>query len=237
MCHDTGWVYLNVPVGHPDFGKARRCKCRERGDAAERERRLYERCNLPQAASRKTLETFKTYGDPLLSEAWNLCRDMADGGDETVFLTLVGEVDRGKSHLAVGTCRQWLARRQSACYANVPRVLNELRDGFNREGEDSFRSRLNFYCRVGLLTLDDLGTEKVTQWGAEQLQTIINARYDDMLHTIVTTNRPMDDLFGYGDFRDSWRELANMRVASRLQREAWCHVVVLDTEAHVERGQ
>lgn len=235
ICQDTGWIYLDVPVGHPDFGKARRCQCKVKEDATERERRLYERCNLPQGTAYKTLDSFKTYGDLLLSEAWNLCRIVADGGDEVVFLTLIANPDRGKSHLAVGVCREWLTRRQSACYVNVPRVLNELRDGLDREGENSFRSRLAFYCRVGLLAFDDLGTEKITVWGAEQLQTIINCRYDDMLHTIITTNRPLDDLFGYEDLRDSWRDLANMRIASRLQRESWCRVVVLDTVAHLDR--
>ena len=224
-----------MPTNDPDFGKAHRCKCKAEEDKADREQILYQHCNLPEATLNKTLGSFKTYGDPVLSEAWNLTKLIADGSSELVFLTLIGHSDRGKSHLAIGACRQWLAKQKSACYVNVPRILNELRDGLDKEGEYSFRSRLSFYCRVGLLTLDDLGTEKITAWGAEQLQTIINTRYDDMLHTIVTTNRPLDDLFGYEDFKDSWRELANMRVASRLQRESWCQVVLLDTPAHSDR--
>ncbi len=212
-----------------------RCRCKKETDAADRQQTLIKFCNLPEGTEHKTLGNFKTYRDESLIEALAASRSISSGDGEIIFLTLISESDKGKSHLAIGICREWLARNQSACYANVSRVLNELRDGFDREGENSFRSRLNFYCRVGILALDDLGTEKITDWGAEQLQTIINSRYDDKLHTVVTTNRPIDDLFNYADKRDGWRELANMRVSSRLQREYWCKVIVIDTIPHIER--
>jgi DNA replication protein DnaC len=210
-------------------------------DEAERQSRLLRWCNLPAYTEHKVLSTFNTYGDKKLAEALSLAHQVADADDTVIFLTLIGESDTGKSHLGIGICREWLAKDKAAVYVNTSRLLNELRDGFDREGKASFYSRLKFYCRVGLLVLDDFGTEKITEWGAEQLQTIINSRYDDALHTVVTSNRTIDDLFNATDIRknkdreETWRELANMRVQSRLQRESWCRVLVLNSKPHIER--
>lgn len=41
-----------------------------------------------------------------------------------------------------------------------------------------------------LLVLDDVGAEKMTEWAAQTLYAILNARYQGKLPTIVTTNNP-----------------------------------------------
>ena len=40
----------------------------------------------------------------------------------------------------------------------------------------------------GLVVLDDLGREKATDWTAEIVYSIVNARYESMLPTVVTSN-------------------------------------------------
>ena len=84
--------------------------------------------------------------------------------------------------------------------------------------------------------LDDLGTENVTMWGCEQLQMILNYRYENELNTVITTNRPLDDLFYASAYKgDNWRHDAGMRIASRLQRESWTAVVVVEGQPHMMR--
>ena len=235
ICRDSGWLHPLVD-GVPDRTQVIRCRCKELQDKRDRQEMLIILCRLPEKTEHKVLSKFQTFGDRILSQALDYSRKVARAEGDLIFLTFIAESDRGKSHLGIGICREWLIRRAAAAYVNVSRMLDELRDGYDREGEDSFYSRLRFYMRVGLLVLDDLGTEKITEWGAEQLQKIINARYDDALHTVITTNRPLDDLFNLADHpHDGWRDLANMRVESRLERESWCKVLVLDTKAHSER--
>ncbi len=234
-CLDIGWLYPLVN-GRPDFTNVRRCPCRSEQDASDLQQRQMRWCNLPPRTEGKTFETFETYGEKGLVDALRLSKRAADKDNNVIFLTLISESDRGKSHLGVAICRDCLSRGQSASYVNVPRMLNELRDGYDKEGEQAFYVRLKFYSTIGLLVLDDLGTEKVTEWGAEQLQTVINSRYDAKLHTVVTSNRPLDDLFNLHDYpRETWRDFANMRISSRLQREIWCRVIILDTISHKER--
>jgi DNA replication protein DnaC len=46
----------------------------------------------------------------------------------------------------------------------------------------------------GLVVLDDLGREKVTDWTGEVVYTLVNGRYEAMLPTVVTTNLTRSDL-------------------------------------------
>jgi DNA replication protein DnaC len=46
---------------------------------------------------------------------------------------------------------------------------------------------------VGLLVLDDLGTERATEWAAQALFQIVNHRYSKRLPLVVTTNLSVED--------------------------------------------
>ena len=46
ICNGVGFVYTNVPVGHPDFGKAVPCRCTRKEAEKERQARLERYSNL-----------------------------------------------------------------------------------------------------------------------------------------------------------------------------------------------
>lgn len=148
------------------------------------------------------MQTFR-YGEyKELKEAYDAAQDVIDG--KLVFLTLASGVDRGKSHLAIAICRAWLASGRTAKYAFVPLLLDELRAGFNLDGDNSYNSRLNFYMKVSLLVLDDLGAGKQTDWAIEKLESIVDYRYIHGLVTVITTNCQPKEL--------------SPRIRSRIQR-------------------
>jgi len=235
LCLDAGMLYPLVD-GKVDYSTVIRCGCKKEEDEKKRQAQFLRLCNLPSRTDHKTFENFRTYGELILKEALRYVEELACGSEDVIFLTLLGESDKGKSHLGIAACRRRLERGEAACYVNVPAMLQDLRDGYDKDTAYSYSGRLALYKKVSLLVLDDLGTEKVSEWGAEQIQTVIDARYDNALHTIITTNRPLDDLFKFEENRrDSWREMANMRVLSRLERESWCKVIVLDCAEHMMR--
>ena len=57
MCHGAGYVRLDVPVGHPDFGRAVQCQCKER-EIAERERLKLRSVSSLKPFDKKTFATF-----------------------------------------------------------------------------------------------------------------------------------------------------------------------------------
>lgn len=74
-----------------------------------------------------------------------------------------------------------------------------------------------------LLILDDLGTEKLTDWAAEKLDTLIDHRYIKGLPLVVTTNVPAAQL--------------SPRIASRLQDRRLGKVVTLSGPDYRVQGE
>lgn len=222
ICKDTGMLHPRDEEGNICYDRSIPCQCQAETIAAERKDKLLSFCQLPKNTEHMTFDSFQTSGNPSLEESLKLAKELVEGNIR--WLTLAGDVDLGKTHLSVSICRHLLSKGEPARYAFVPKLLKELRDGFQLEGEDSYRRKLDMLCTFPLLVLDDLGTEKSTEWGREQLQTIIHLRGIDGLPLVVTTNNPLDSIVG-NDTEDA--RISSMRIASRLQRESWCRVVVL----------
>ncbi len=198
--------------GKPDYSRVVTCVCRH----DEIERQMMKMCQLPARSGDWTFEKFDTKGIPKLIEAYDAALQLADDTGEIKWLTLLGDWDRGKTHLLVAICRRWLSRGRLARYAYVPLLLKELRKGFDEKGE--YDHLFDFFCKVPLLALDDLGVEKQTPWVLQELDTIVDYRYANGLPLVVTSNLPLDDI--------------PVRIASRIQRESWCKVIEIEAPEH-----
>jgi len=89
-----------------------------------------------------------------------------------------------------------------------------IRDGFDSGQAENL---VGLCQRVPWLVVDDLGTERLTEWAAEVLFRIFNARYIARAHTLVASNvRPED--------------LAEPRLRSRFLDAAVCQVVPSGSE-------
>jgi len=206
-CHDLGWVGHDVELDHPDFGQLFRCECMKEADEAERRARFLRLCRLPQGTDNRTFESFKVR--PGLNEAYRLAMDVAQG--KLKWLTLMGDVDTGKSHLAISIARKWLENGRPARYVAVPKLLDELRRGYHPDADMSYDQEFYFYENVDLLVLDDLGMESSTPWAQEKLDMLVNSRYENAMPLVVTTNLGLHQI--------------SPRIASRLQRATFGRVV------------
>ncbi|MFA5378197.1 MAG: ATP-binding protein, partial [Dehalococcoidia bacterium] len=206
--------------GRTDYGRLVSCECQRVVLEEQRRKDLMNWCRLPVGTEHMTLE--KTEKKPWIKTALAAASQIADEIGDIKWLTLIAPKDRGKTHLAIAICRRWLERGRPARYAFVPLMLKELRDGFEREGEESYRNAFDRLCNFPLLVLDDMGVEKESEWSQEQLQTIIHYRGINGLPLVVTTNHPLNEL----------KNDPEGRIASRLQRETWCKVIVLGGQEH-----
>ena len=134
-------------------------------------------------------------------------------------LYITGPTGTGKTHLAWGLIRQYIAHTHGvfrrpdkipACKGwTVTELGNEIKTEWNaREIEGP--STLDKACRTTLLLLDDVGAERQTDWNLEQMDLVVNSRYNNLLPTIVTTNVPPKGL----------AERLGDRVASRVAENA-----------------
>lgn len=229
ICHDAEVVYACKIDGGIDYSRVVPCKCQKDVFELRKTAWLLQYCELPYGSEHYTFETYEVKNESN-KMAYETCLALAENrAGAKRFITLAGGSDLGKTHLAIAICRKWLDKKLPARYGLVPLLLNELKDGFAKEGEESYRGRFDRLCKVPLLILDDLGTEKTTSWALEQLQILVDYRYMNGLPLVVTTNRPLASITG--DF-DEEHKLASARIASRLQRESWCQVIVLSGKEH-----
>ncbi len=192
VCKDAGWVRMEVPVGHPNFGRLIHCECRF-SEQEEREREKLRRLSNLDGFTRHTFEDFEQV--PGTEEAFDVAYAFArDLDPEHRWLYLRGGVGVGKTHLAVAAALEIRKRNGSVYFAVVPDLLDHLRATFDPTRGVAYDDRFNQIRGAPLLVLDDLGTENTTPWAREKLYQIINHRYVERLLTIVTSNQSHDKI-------------------------------------------
>lgn len=124
-------------------------------------------------------------------KAYDSVLKLLEGQARHYLLTLVGDVGRGKTHLAIGALWKGLDNGLVARYWQCEALLDDLRDGYQNS---NYRVVMNRVQKSDLLILDDIGAEKVTEWTGAKMDQIIDYRYEGGLRTIVTTNLKVQQL-------------------------------------------
>lgn len=86
--------------------------------------------------------------------------------------------------------RECVTAARPFLWQNVADLIVGLREDMDKPMDDkSWGARVEL-MRVtqGVLVLDDLGREKVSDWTGETIYALVNRRYESLLPTIVTTN-------------------------------------------------
>lgn len=100
-------------------------------------------------------------------------------------LLLQGGVGRGKTHNACIALRMAIDKRVTAKFVTFDDLLRECKATFKgRETEESVIGR---YASCGMLCIDDMGKERVTEWSLPIIFSVINKRSMNLKPTIITT--------------------------------------------------
>ncbi|MCX7838813.1 MAG: ATP-binding protein [Anaerolineae bacterium] len=217
ICRGVGFFRRDVPVDHPDFGRAIPCECKIREtqqSSLEDVRQKSGLGHLPQM----TFETFRPDGIGLppdkrknLRDAYDAARAFAE--NPRGWLLLKGGLGCGKTHLAAAIANACLARGIAVLFVVVPDLLDHLRATFAPTSRVSYDDRFENIRTVPCLILDDLGTQATTAWAQEKLFQLFNYRYNAQLPTVVTTNRELEEI--------------DPRVRSRLADTTFCKIVTI----------
>ena len=123
----------------------------------------------------------------------NAIRDWIDGLDSNLAegrgIWLMGDTGTGKTSLAMLVSKHILESGRTAAIYSLPKLLGRIRSTYDNDpGDESYADFFERLCEVDMLHLEDLGTEKRTEWVLEQLYALINERYERQKSVMVTTN-------------------------------------------------
>lgn len=146
-----------------------------------------------------TFDSFRVEGFGLppheaqtLKEASRRAREFAESPQG--WIILLGAYGCGKTHLAAAIANYCLERGQPTLFIVVPDLLDHLRTTFSPHSAASYDERFESVLNAPLLILDDLGTQQATPWAQEKLYQLFNYRYNARLPTVITSNRPLEEM-------------------------------------------
>lgn len=203
-CDGVGYIRLDVPVGHPRFGKLERCP---RTQALDHVRSLQAGEIDPRIGL--TL-------DELRNLSWDLVKRGVNQADQACEATqrayranygmvfIYGGFGQGKSlvlKIAVATA---LNEGRRAAYANLAGMLDNIRIAYD-ERENKMTElvrRMEWWTSLDVLAIDELDKVGQTDWARERVFQLLDARYQravrqEALTVIAANHQSLDELSGY----------------------------------------
>ena len=141
------------------------------------EKKMQE-CTFENASDSEVLNAMKKYAD-------NFSKFKKDGKG----LLLYGKVSVGKTYAAACVVNELINKGYPCLITNFDRIKNTLQGMF--EGKQEYIDSLNKFV---LFVLDDLGTERTTEFEQQMMFNIIDSRYRAGLPLIVTTNLSIEEM-------------------------------------------
>ena len=198
MCdkHNCRYVSMYIPdISSKPYETCPKCHLEEQ--AKQNEMKAQEQYEREQEQKRLYfLKDFSLLDDDLASATFqnfkavrSQLKGYLDGQDYNI--VLIGDTGVGKSHLAYAALKALSDHtKKIGLFINVVDLLAKIKEDFSLEAE--YIKRIS---EAEWLVLDDVGTEKVTEWSSGILYSILNKR----TKTIITTNLAPEDIKGtYG---------------------------------------
>jgi DNA replication protein DnaC len=188
VCDGSGWI-----LGPEDV--ARPCECRERMVARARLRGIDSVIPAKYRGVSFDRPPVTLMSEIVVKRVREYCTTINENLDQGLGLWLYGSTGTGKTSLAMLVSRTALEAGRSVAIYSLPKLLARIRRTYDAEaGEQSYSDLFERLSSVDLLHIDDLGTEKQTEWVLEQLYALINERYEAQRSLVVTTNLEDDQL-------------------------------------------
>ena len=124
-------------------------------------------------------------------------------------LLMIGSYGTGKTHLTAAIANQLMQTGIPVIAMTMIDLLARIKQSYDDTDRVSEAEVIKIYEDIPLLVIDDIGSEQPTEWGVTRIYTIINARYEAYMPTIITTNYGTPELIqrmtpsGYGKGGDS----------------------------------
>lgn len=157
--------------------------------------------NIPPRFRDATLDNWRAGDDQAKARAWNLATGYAEAFGENFevgrAVMLLGTVGTGKTHLACGilqaVIRNFGPQGLRGLYTTAGSIIRDVKATFGTK--DKTESEIySGLVKPHLLVIDELGAQHGTDFERQTLFEVINARYEQVLPTIVVSNLGITEL-------------------------------------------
>ncbi|MEE8526099.1 MAG: ATP-binding protein, partial [Thermoanaerobaculia bacterium] len=193
-CGGRGWKV------EPDGGAGMAVRC----DCAKRELGAFylAHAGIPERYLRCRLENFKPSVSAdakirqQLARAHKQCQlyvdsflDLEENRFRESGLILIGPPGIGKTHLAVAVLIELIERYNlRGRFVDFTSLLHQIQSTFDSGSPESKHHVLDPVIKAEVLVLDELGSQKPTDWVKDTLYLIMNTRYTERRPTLFTSN-------------------------------------------------
>jgi DNA replication protein DnaC len=194
LCHGTGWKLVARPDGAGKFAVACDCGTGERAALTMNRARIpkrYEHCDFESyVTDLADGKVWTTQHAQSLKQAklvaQGFIRDYPGASEKG--LLLMGQSGVGKTHLAVAALKELLRRGHQGIFCDYRELLKEIQASYNPASESTEMKILEPIRNTEILVIDDIGASKPSAWVLDIIGLVLNARYNERLVTILTTN-------------------------------------------------
>lgn len=144
------------------------------------------------------------------------CAEWRQARENNIGLLLWGGCGVGKSFYAGCIANYLIDEGVKVLCTTIPKIINGL---FSTDDKNAY---INSIVNYPFLIIDDLGTERGTEYALEQLFTLIDERYKSNLPTIITTNLNPRDMAAVQDIEHKriYDRITEMCVPFYVKNEA-----------------
>lgn len=153
---------------------------------------LMDAAGIPKRYRTATFETFTLA--PGKVEAAEAVRGWASAGDPDSMI-IIGQPGRGKTHLAIAAVKALVERGVECKFVQASALIDELKSSFDGGNTEALFER---YRKVLVLVLDDIGAARPTEWARDRIAALIEARLNDELPTVITSDKGAAELLDMG---------------------------------------
>lgn len=128
---------------------------------------------------------------------------LLDNYGQNLFIT--GKVGTGKTVLAVSIAKECIKNKVKYKWLGYSAFIMELQNMYKKDNESPFETAEKTANFSGVLIIDDLGAEKLSEWVRQITYFIINEREQRLLPIVITSNFTLEEIANQIDIRISSR--------------------------------
>lgn len=173
---------------------------------------------IPPRFTDRTLENYRVSNEGQKT-ALQIATRYADDLDAVLrvgrCLVFCGMPGTGKTHLAIGIAKRFIAKGYSVRYTSAMNAIRAVRDTYRKDSKQTEREVISEFANPDLVIIDEVGNQLDTDAEKVTLFDLIDARYGQLKPMIVISNLRLDEMSKFLGERaiDRLRENGGVAVA------------------------